>query len=143
MKCSYVFTNASLTVLYSVYIIKPSSILLHAGTHASTPWACLSKPLQTDQFQSRIACNQNQSQTWNQERGVSMNPAVNCAVKADRAIRCPICQRGRLLNAAEHTDLRSLQLFRPEQADRAQWFSKCPKCGQQIGIAICPVEVII
>ena len=45
-----------------------------------------------------------------------MNPAVNCAVKADRAIRCPICQRGRLLNAAEHTDLRSLRLFRPEQA---------------------------
>ena len=37
-----------------------------------------------------------------------MNLAVNCAVKADRAIRCPICQRGRLLNAAEHTDLRSL-----------------------------------
>ena len=70
-----------------------------------------------------------------------MKQAVNCAVKADRAIRCPICQRGRLLNAAEHTDLRSLRLFRPEQADRAQWFSKCPKCGQQIGIAICPVEV--
>ena len=72
-----------------------------------------------------------------------MKQAVNCAVKADRAIRCPICQRGRLLNAAEHTDLRSLRLFRPEQADRAQWFSKCQKCGQQIGIAICPVEVII
>ena len=35
-----------------------------------------------------------------------MKQAVNCAVKADRAIRCPICQRGRLLNAAEHTDLR-------------------------------------
>lgn len=68
-----------------------------------------------------------------------MNTAVNYAVKTDRAIRCPICQRGRLLN----TDLRSLRLFRPEQADRAQWFSKCPKCGQQIGIAICPVEVII
>ena len=46
-----------------------------------------------------------------------MKQAVNCAVKADRAIRCPICQRGRLLNAAEHTDLRSLRLFRPEQAD--------------------------
>ena len=72
-----------------------------------------------------------------------MNTAVNYAVKTDRAIRCPICQRGRLLNAAEHTDHRSLRLFRPEQADRAQWFSKCPKCGQQIGIAICPVEVII
>ena len=72
-----------------------------------------------------------------------MKQAVNCAVKADRVIRCPICQRERLLNAAEHTDLRSLQLFRPEQADRAQWSSKCPKCGQQIGIAICPVEVII
>ena len=43
-----------------------------------------------------------------------MKQAVNCAVKADRAIRCPICQRGRLLNAAEHTDLRSLRLFRPD-----------------------------
>ena len=72
-----------------------------------------------------------------------MKQAVNYAVKTDRAIRCPICQRGRLLNAAEHTDLRSLQLFRPEQADRAQWFSKCPTCGQQIGLAIYPVEVII
>ena len=48
-----------------------------------------------------------------------MNLAVNCAVKADRAIRCPICQRGRLLNAAEHTDLRSLQLFRPAGRPRA------------------------
>ncbi|MFR7743326.1 MAG: hypothetical protein ACLU3I_08575 [Acutalibacteraceae bacterium] len=56
-----------------------------------------------------------------------MKQAVNCAVKADRAIRCPICQRGRLLNAAEHTDLRSLQLFRLEQADRAQWFSEMPE----------------
>ena len=72
-----------------------------------------------------------------------MKQAVNCAVKADRAIRCPLCQRGRLLNAAEHTDLRSLQLFRPEQAGRAERISKCPTCGQQIGLAICPVEVII
>ena len=72
-----------------------------------------------------------------------MNTAATYSKNADRAVRCPICQRGRLLNAAEHTDLRSLRLFRPEQADHAQWFSKCPKCGQQIGIAICPVEVII
>ena len=117
-------------------IINP---VLHVGTRASTPWARLSKPLQTVLFRSGIVSIQNRSQTWNQEREVRMKQAVNCAVKADRAIS----QRGRLLNAAEHTDLRSLRLFRPEQADRAQWFSKCPKCGQQIGIAICPVEVII
>ena len=72
-----------------------------------------------------------------------MKQAVNYEVKAIRAIRSASCKRGIFLNAAEHTDLRSLRLFRPEQADRAQWFSKCPKCGQQIGIAICPVEVII
>lgn len=63
-----------------------------------------------------------------------MNLAVNCAVKADRAIRCPICQRGRLLNAAEHTDLRSLQLFRPEQADRAQWFPNARSAGSKSGL---------
>lgn len=72
-----------------------------------------------------------------------MNPAVHCVRKPDRAIRCPICQRGRLLNAAEHTDLRTLRLYRPEQADRAQWFSKCPKCGQQIGFALSASEIVI
>lgn len=55
-----------------------------------------------------------------------------------RSIRCPLCHRGRLIDAAPHTDLSTLQLFGPRHADKAEWFAKCPKCGAQIGIKFQP-----
>ena len=58
-------------------------------------------------------------------------------MKADRrTIRCPLCLHGRLLDVAEGANLPRLALYGPLQADRAQIFLKCPKCGQQIGISL-------
>lgn len=58
-------------------------------------------------------------------------------MKVDRrTIRCPLCLRGRLLDVAEGTSLPRLDLYGPLQADHAQMFLKCPKCGQQIGISL-------
>ena len=51
------------------------------------------------------------------------------------AVRCPVCGRGRVIDAAAGVDLGRLRLYGPEQADKAELFSKCPKCGLQIGIS--------
>lgn len=53
-----------------------------------------------------------------------------------RAVRCPLCQKGRLLDVAVRTDLPKLILYGPSQSELSQIFLKCPKCGQQIGLAI-------
>ena len=42
-------------------------------------------------------------------------------VKRTHAVRCPVCGKG--------------HLYGPEHADKAELFSKCPKCGLQIGIS--------
>ena len=52
-----------------------------------------------------------------------------------RAVRCPVCGRGRVIDAAAGVDLGCLRLYGPEQAYKAELFSKCPKCGLQIGIS--------
>ncbi len=56
----------------------------------------------------------------------------------NRIIRCPVCHKGRIFDAAEQTDLSTLHLYSPRQSAKADWFTKCPKCGTQIGIAIQP-----
>lgn len=72
-----------------------------------------------------------------------MNTAVNYAVKTDRRSDARSAKEDGFSTPPSIQTFAACAWFRPEQADRAQWFSKCPKCGQQIGIAICPVEVII
>ena len=52
-----------------------------------------------------------------------------------RAVRCPVCGRGRVIDAAFGVDPNCLHLYRPEQADKAELFSKCPTCGVQVGIS--------
>ena len=54
--------------------------------------------------------------------------------KSSHTIYCPVCHRGRILNAASQTDPANLRLFGPRQSAKAEWFTKCPKCGSQIGI---------
>lgn len=54
--------------------------------------------------------------------------------KTSRTIYCPICHQGRILDAASQTDPAHLRLFGPRQSAKAEWFTKCPKCGLQIGI---------
>lgn len=53
-----------------------------------------------------------------------------------QAVRCPVCGKGRVIDAAAGTDRSRLRLYGPEQAEKAEFFSKCPKCGNQIGISI-------
>lgn len=55
--------------------------------------------------------------------------------KESRTVYCPVCHRGRILNAANQTDPTRLRLFGPRQSAKAEWFTKCPRCGSQIGIA--------
>jgi hypothetical protein len=47
---------------------------------------------------------------------------------------CPLCRKGRVIDAAQ-TDASRLKLYGPRQSEKANLFSKCPKCGEQIGIA--------
>lgn len=49
-------------------------------------------------------------------------------------IICPICGRGRILDAVNDVSAVKLQLFGPRHLDKAEWIAKCPKCGNQIGI---------
>lgn len=53
-----------------------------------------------------------------------------------QAVRCPVCKKGRVIDTAAGTDPARLRLYGPEQAEKAELFSKCPKCGAQIGISI-------
>ena len=50
-------------------------------------------------------------------------------VKRTHAVRCPVCGKGRVIDAAADVDPGRLHLYGPEL------FSKCPKCGLQIGIS--------
>ena len=50
-------------------------------------------------------------------------------VKRTHAVRCPVCGNGRVVDPGR------LHLYGPEHADKAELFSKCPKCGLQIGIS--------
>ena len=45
-----------------------------------------------------------------------------------------VCHRGRILDAASQTEPTHLRLFGPRQSAKAEWFTKCPKCGAQIGM---------
>ena len=51
-------------------------------------------------------------------------------VKRTHAVRCPVCGKGRVIDAAADVDPGRLHLY-----DKAELFSKCPKCGLQIGIS--------
>lgn len=56
--------------------------------------------------------------------------------KQTRAVRCPVCRRGRVIDAASCVEPSRLRLYGPEEAGQAELFSKCPKCGMQIGITV-------
>lgn len=45
--------------------------------------------------------------------------------KESRTIYCPVCHRGRILDAASQTDPAHLRLFGPRQSAKAEWFTKC------------------
>ena len=47
-------------------------------------------------------------------------------VKRTHAVRCPVCGKGRVIDAAADVDPGRLHLYGPEHADKAELFSKCP-----------------
>lgn len=51
-------------------------------------------------------------------------------------VHCPLCHKGRVVDIAAEIDLSRVKIYGPPQADKAQFFLKCPKCGQQIGISL-------
>ena len=53
-----------------------------------------------------------------------------------KPIFCPVCFKGRVIDIAIGLDISRLVLYAPHQAHKAQLFSKCPKCGHQIGISV-------
>lgn len=53
-----------------------------------------------------------------------------------KQIHCPLCHQGRVVDVAAGTDLSRVRLFGPLEAEHAQLFLKCPKCGNQIGISL-------
>lgn len=49
-------------------------------------------------------------------------------------IKCPVCLTGRIIDAFKKTDKDKIIIYNPKEMDRAEWFVKCPKCKNQIGI---------
>ena len=47
------------------------------------------------------------------------------------AIHCPVCGKGRVIDAADGTDTSRLQLYGPDQAEKAELFSKYRGTHQQ------------
>lgn len=52
-----------------------------------------------------------------------------------QTLRCPLCRKGRIIDAADGRAAAKLNLYGPRQSAKAEWFTKCPKCGERIGIA--------
>lgn len=50
-----------------------------------------------------------------------------------KVLLCPVCAKGRVLDVADKMGASRIRLLRPENAEQADWFVKCPKCGAQIG----------
>ncbi len=51
------------------------------------------------------------------------------------AVRCPVCHKGRLMDAGEDVDISQMQLSSSKQFERCQCYIKCPKCGRRIGVS--------
>lgn len=55
-------------------------------------------------------------------------------------ITCPVCGRGRLFDAVNSAAAAKIELCGPSELDKAEWITKCPKCGNQIGISAKPAQ---
>jgi len=53
-----------------------------------------------------------------------------------RSIKCPICGKGKLMDASKTINPKMIRLFKPEESNKAECFVKCPKCGSQVGFAV-------
>ena len=53
-----------------------------------------------------------------------------------RPLYCPVCCGGRIIDIAASVNPSSVMLYGPEEAEKAQFFCKCCKCKQQIGVSL-------
>ena len=53
-----------------------------------------------------------------------------------RSLYCPVCRGGRIIDIAANVNRSSVMLYGPDEAENAQFFCKCGKCKQQIGVAL-------
>ena len=53
-----------------------------------------------------------------------------------KPLRCPVCARGRIADIPAEAALSQYRLVAVGRGDPADIITKCPKCGQQIGIAV-------
>lgn len=53
-----------------------------------------------------------------------------------RPIRCPICGRGRVIDAGPKAKISDFALLTQRHIGQALLITKCPKCGQKIGIVL-------
>ena len=51
-------------------------------------------------------------------------------------LRCPLCERGRVIDAGLMASVSQFTLYGPQYVQHAQLIAKCPKCGNQIGISM-------
>ena len=61
---------------------------------------------------------------------------MNITATKTRTIKCPVCGKGKVLDASKDVPPQKIVTFKPDEAEYAEWFVKCPKCGCQIGFAI-------
>jgi len=62
-------------------------------------------------------------------RQVPLNPKT-------MTVKCPLCNRGKLIDATTHITFISIRTYPPPSCQSAQYFLKCPNCKKQIGISI-------
>jgi len=58
------------------------------------------------------------------------------AVLKTRPIKCPVCNKGKIIDVLKDIPYLSIRVYPPLLCDSAKYFVKCPKCGEQIGISI-------
>ena len=51
-------------------------------------------------------------------------------------LRCPLCERGRVIDAGPRASVSQFTLYGPQYVQHAQLIAKCPNCGNQIGITL-------
>ena len=51
-------------------------------------------------------------------------------------LRCPLCERGRVIDAGPRASVSQFTLYGPQYIQNAQLIAKCPNCGNQIGISM-------
>jgi phage FluMu protein Com len=61
---------------------------------------------------------------------------IQTQVVKPRAIKCPMCSKGKLINAMTHYTFVNVRTHSPPFSHAVEYTLKCPSCKNQIGISI-------